>query len=53
MYDNYKDESYLRWVIMFLEVLLMSYKRCVVKDSVVNVICYGVKLMIFGLLRYE
>ena len=51
--DNYGDESYLRRVIMPLEVLLTSYKRLVVKDSAVNAICYGAKLMIPGLLRFE
>jgi H/ACA ribonucleoprotein complex subunit 4 len=51
--DNYKDESYLRRVVMPLEVLLTSYKRLVIKDSAVNVICYGAKLMIPGLLRFE
>uniref|UniRef100_A0A1J3H9Z4 H/ACA ribonucleoprotein complex subunit 4 n=1 Tax=Noccaea caerulescens TaxID=107243 RepID=A0A1J3H9Z4_NOCCA len=53
MYDNYKDETYLRRVIMPLEVILTSYKRLVVKDSAVNAICYGAKLMIPGLLRFE
>ncbi|XP_010525499.2 PREDICTED: LOW QUALITY PROTEIN: H/ACA ribonucleoprotein complex subunit 4 [Tarenaya hassleriana] len=53
MYDNYRDETYLRRVIMPLEVLLASYKRLVVKDSAVNAICYGAKLMIPGLLRFE
>lgn len=53
MYDNYRDEIYLRRVIMLLEVFLISYKRFVVKDSVVNVICYGVKFMISGLFRFE
>lgn len=53
VYDNYKDESYLRRVVMPLEVLLTSYKRLVVKDSAVNAICYGAKLMIPGLLRFE
>lgn len=53
LYDNYRDESYLRRVIMPLEVLLTSYKRLVVKDSAVNAICYGAKLMIPGLLRFE
>ena len=38
---------------MPLEVLLTSYKRLVVKDSAVNAICYGAKLMIPGLLRFE
>lgn len=53
MYDNYRDETYLRRVIMPLEVVLTSYKRLVVKDSAVNAICYGAKLMIPGLLRFE
>ncbi|CAI9787553.1 unnamed protein product [Fraxinus pennsylvanica] len=53
MYDNYRDENYLRRVIMPLEVVLTSYKRLVVKDSAVNAICYGAKLMIPGLLRFE
>jgi H/ACA ribonucleoprotein complex subunit 4 len=46
-------ETYLRRVIRPLETLLTSYKRVVVKDSAVNAICYGAKLMIPGLLRYE
>ncbi|KAF3445611.1 hypothetical protein FNV43_RR10787 [Rhamnella rubrinervis] len=53
VYDNYRDESYLRRVIMPLEVLLTSHKRLVVKDSAVNAICYGAKLMIPGLLRFD
>ncbi|CAA0837455.1 H/ACA ribonucleoprotein complex subunit 4 [Striga hermonthica] len=53
VYDNSRDETYLRRVIMPLEVLLTSYKRLVVKDSAVNAICYGAKLMIPGLLRFE
>uniref|UniRef100_A0ACD5WS24 Uncharacterized protein n=1 Tax=Avena sativa TaxID=4498 RepID=A0ACD5WS24_AVESA len=51
--DNNKDESYIRRVVMPLEVILTSYKRLVVKDSAVNAICYGAKLMIPGLLRFE
>lgn len=51
--DNLSDEAYLRRVIMPLETLLTNYKRIVVKDSAVNALCYGAKLMIPGLLRYE
>ncbi|KAK2882595.1 centromere/microtubule-binding protein cbf5 [Arthroderma sp. PD_2] len=51
--DNHRDESYLRRVIRPLESLLTSYKRVVVKDSAVNAVCYGAKLMIPGLLRFE
>jgi H/ACA ribonucleoprotein complex subunit 4 len=53
LYDNTRDESYLRRVIRPLESLLTTYKRLVVKDSAVNAICYGAKLMLPGLLRYE
>ncbi|XP_077250141.1 H/ACA ribonucleoprotein complex subunit 4-like [Tasmannia lanceolata] len=53
VYDTYRDEAYLRRVIMPLEVVLTSYKRLVVKDSTVNAICYGAKLMVPGLLRFE
>lgn len=52
MHDNTRDESYLRKVIRPLESLLTTYKRIVVKDSAVNAVCYGAKLMIPGLLRY-
>ncbi|KAH9022949.1 putative rRNA pseudouridine synthase [Lactarius pseudohatsudake] len=52
-YDNTRDESYLRRTIRPLESLLVGYKRIVVKDSAVNAVCYGAKLMIPGLLRYE
>ena len=51
-YDHNKDETYLRRVVMPLEVLLTTYKRIVVKDSAVNAVCYGAKLMIPGLLRF-
>ncbi|KAK7463718.1 centromere/microtubule-binding protein cbf5 [Stygiomarasmius scandens] len=53
MYDNTRDESYLRRAIRPLECLMVGYKRIVVKDSAVNAVCYGAKLMIPGLLRYE
>jgi len=51
--DNLKEESYLRRVVLPLEVLLTNYKRVVVKDSAVNAICYGAKLMLPGVLRYD
>jgi H/ACA ribonucleoprotein complex subunit 4 len=52
VYDTTKDETYLRRVVMPLEVLLVKFKRVVVKDSAVNAICYGAKFMIPGLLRF-
>ena len=51
--DNLKEEDYLRRVVSPLEVLLTNYKRVVVKDSAVNAICYGAKLMLPGVLRYD
>ena len=51
--DNLNDEKYLRRVIMPLEAVLTNYKRVVLKDSAINAICYGAKLMIPGLLRFE
>jgi H/ACA ribonucleoprotein complex subunit 4 len=52
-YDNTRDESYLRRVIRPLESLLTGYKRIVIKDSAVNAVCYGAKVMLPGLLRYS
>ena len=43
----------IRRVILPLEAVLTTYKRLVVKDSAINAICYGAKLMLPGLLRYE
>jgi H/ACA ribonucleoprotein complex subunit 4 len=37
---------------MPLEAVLTNYKRIVVKDTAVNAICYGAKLMVPGLLRF-
>lgn len=53
LYDNHKDESMLRRVIKPLEALLVSHKRIIVKDSAVNAICYGAKIMLPGVLRYD
>ncbi|XP_067131323.1 H/ACA ribonucleoprotein complex subunit DKC1 isoform X2 [Centruroides vittatus] len=53
LYLNHKDESYLRRVIKPLEALLVSHKRIVMKDTAVNAICYGAKIMLPGVLRYE
>ena len=51
LYDNTKDEAYLRRVVKPLEALLTNHKRLVIKDSAVNAICYGAKLMLPGILR--
>eukprot|EP00456_Euglypha_rotunda_P047846 TRINITY_DN3829_c0_g1_i11.p1 TRINITY_DN3829_c0_g1~~TRINITY_DN3829_c0_g1_i11.p1 ORF type:complete len:413 (+),score=41.38 TRINITY_DN3829_c0_g1_i11:127-1365(+) len=53
VFDNQKDETYLRRVVMPLERLLVNYKKIVIKDSSINAICYGAKLMIPGVLRFS
>ncbi|KAF2841512.1 hypothetical protein M501DRAFT_1046423 [Patellaria atrata CBS 101060] len=53
LYDTVKDEAYLRTVIQPLESILVGYKRLLIKDTCVNAICYGAKLMRPGLLRYD
>ncbi len=52
-YDHFKDESYLRRVIKPLESLLTSHKRIIMKDSAVNAVCYGAKILLPGVLRYD
>eukprot|EP00588_Corethron_pennatum_P011384 CAMPEP_0194266890 /NCGR_PEP_ID=MMETSP0169-20130528/1632_1 /TAXON_ID=218684 /ORGANISM="Corethron pennatum, Strain L29A3" /LENGTH=489 /DNA_ID=CAMNT_0039007665 /DNA_START=151 /DNA_END=1620 /DNA_ORIENTATION=+ len=52
VYDATKDEKYLRRVVRPLEILLTNYRRVVLKDSAVNAVCYGAKLMVPGLLRF-
>ncbi|XP_076674771.1 dyskerin pseudouridine synthase 1 Nop60B [Andrena cerasifolii] len=53
LYENHGDESYLRRVIKPLEALLVNHKRIIVKDSAVNAICYGAKIMLPGILMYD
>ncbi|XP_078044787.1 dyskerin pseudouridine synthase 1 Nop60B [Augochlora pura] len=53
LYDNHGDETYLRRVIKPLESLLVNYKRVIMKDSAVNAICYGAKIMLPGILMYD
>lgn len=53
LYENHKDETMLRRVIKPLEGLLINHKRIIMKDSAVNAVCYGAKIMLPGVLRYE
>jgi len=53
LYENHKDETYLRRVIRPLEALLTNHKRILMKDTSVNAICYGAKIMLPGILRYD
>lgn len=53
LYDNHKDETYLRRAIKPLEALLVAHKRIILKDSAVNAVCYGAQIMLPGVLRYE
>jgi H/ACA ribonucleoprotein complex subunit 4 len=52
-YRTKKDETFLRKVVLPMEVLLTTYPRVVVKDSCVDAVCYGAKLMIPGVLKFE
>lgn len=38
---------------MPLEIMLKGYPRVIVKDSSVNAVCYGAKLMIPGVLKFD
>ncbi|GMS90856.1 hypothetical protein PENTCL1PPCAC_13031, partial [Pristionchus entomophagus] len=51
--DHHKDESYMRRIVRPLEALLTEHKRIVIKDSAVNAICYGAKVLLPGVLRFE
>jgi H/ACA ribonucleoprotein complex subunit 4 len=53
VYRTKKDEAPLRKAVLPMEVLLTSYPRVVVKDSCVDAVCYGAKLMIPGVLKFE
>ncbi|XP_017770214.1 PREDICTED: H/ACA ribonucleoprotein complex subunit 4 [Nicrophorus vespilloides] len=53
LYENHKDQNYLRRVIRPLEGLLVKHKRIIMKDSAVNAVCYGAKILLPGVLRYE
>merc|ERR1712195_93912 len=47
------NDTYLRRVVLPLELLLTTYPRIVVKDTSINAVCYGAQLMLPGVLRYE
>lgn len=51
--DNKKDDSYMRRVVRPLEWMLTKYKRIVIKDTSVDAICHGAKVMIPGVIRYS
>ncbi|KAI3388653.1 hypothetical protein SNEBB_005734 [Seison nebaliae] len=52
-YDQYNDESYLRRIIQPLEALLIDHKRIIMRDTSINAICYGAKILLPGVLRFE
>lgn len=53
LYKTRNDESYLRAVVQPMESLLVGMPRIVVKDSTVNSLCFGAKLLVPGVLRYS
>lgn len=48
-----KDETVIRRVVQPLESLLVGYPRIMIKDSSVNAICYGAKLSITGVVKFD
>ena len=43
LYDNHKDETYMRRIVRPLEALLTSHKRIIMKDSAVSchkILCF-------------
>nr|AGE95411.1 centromere/microtubule binding protein [Encephalitozoon cuniculi] len=53
IFNTTKDETVIRRAILPLESLLVGYPRIMIKDSCVNAICYGAKLSITGVLRFD
>ncbi|KAK7090673.1 H/ACA ribonucleoprotein complex subunit DKC1-like [Littorina saxatilis] len=53
MHDEMKSDDYLRRAIKPLEALLTNHKKIFIKDSAVNAVCYGAKVMLPGVLRYS
>mgnify|MGYP000890552799 FL=1 len=53
VYETKGDEKYLRKIIKPIEALLMEMPKIIVKDTAVNAICYGGKLLLPGVLRYS
>lgn len=51
--ESFQDETYMRRIVRPLEALLVEHKRIIVKDSSVNAICYGAKILLPGVLRYD
>jgi H/ACA ribonucleoprotein complex subunit 4 len=53
LYETKGDESYLRKIIKPIENLLVDMPKVIVKDTAVNAICYGGKLLLPGVLRFS
>lgn len=53
MYKECGNDSYLRALVNPIECLLCEKKRIIIKDSAVNAITYGAKIMLPGVLRFD
>lgn len=53
IFNASRDEAVLRRVVQPLESLLVNYLRIMVKDSCVSAVCYGAKLSVTGVLRFD
>jgi H/ACA ribonucleoprotein complex subunit 4 len=47
------DESYMRRVVRPLEWMLTTLKRIIVKDSAVDAVCHGAKVLLPGVMRFS
>ena len=46
LHDYFKNEDNLRRVIRRVEALLAKHKKITMKDSALNAICYGAKILL-------
>jgi H/ACA ribonucleoprotein complex subunit 4 len=47
------DERYMRRVVRPLEWMLKNMKRIVIKDSAVDAVCHGAKILVPGVMRFD
>jgi len=52
-WKEHGDDSYLKAIVNPVECLLVKKKRIIMKDTAVNAITYGAKIMLPGVLRFD
>lgn len=53
LWKEHGDDSYLKAIVNPVECLLVKKKRIIMKDTAVNAITYGAKIMLPGVLRFD